>query len=208
MRLQLALDGTLDDSLWVLAAARPYIDIAELGTPLILRAGAQAIREVRRLYPDLVLTADFKIMDAGAEEAAIAFAAGANIVTVLGVTQAATLAGAVEAARQYGGEVMVDLMQATPTQAQVCLEIGCDYLCVHTAYDQRTQSPLAGLQALRSALPQARLAVAGGIRWETLAAICQIEPEIVIVGSAITQAADPAAAAQAFRERIDGYAGL
>ena len=46
-QLQLALDGDLDSALEILSAAHPYIDIAEVGTPLVFREGMRAVRRIR-----------------------------------------------------------------------------------------------------------------------------------------------------------------
>ncbi len=208
MRLQLALDGDIDHSFAVLQAARPYIDIAEIGTPLVYREGIAAVRRLRSAFPDITLLADFKIMDAGEEEARIAFGAGSDIVTVLGVAQDETLRGALEASRRLDRQVMVDLIGIPDpaARAPALLAMGCHYLCVHTAYDLRaSQSPLEHLQQLRRQWPDARLAVAGGIKLSNVNAILALNPEIVVVGSAITLADDPAQAACAFRERIKSY---
>jgi 3-hexulose-6-phosphate synthase len=205
-QLQLALDGDLSSSLAVLAAVRPYIDIAEIGTPLIYREGVAAVKMLRAAYPDLTLLADLKIMDAGDEEAAIAFEAGADIVTVLGVTTDETISGAVAAARRYGGRVLADMMQVADMarRAARLLGLGCDWLCVHTAYDlqQGGATPLEHLRNLRARLPDAPLAVAGGVKLTTLEGVLAFAPQIVVVGGAITRAAEPAAVARAMRERM------
>src|SRR5712691_7562686 len=173
MKLQLALDGELEPSLRILRAAHAHIDIAEIGTPLVYREGVAAVRRFRAEFPDLMLLADFKIMDAGDEEAAIAFDAGSDLVTVLGVTQDATLQGALTAAKRSGKQIMIDLMGVPDLQAraETLLAMGCHYLCIHTAYDLQTAhaaSPLEHLQNLRRQLPNAPLAVAGGIKLESL----------------------------------------
>jgi 3-hexulose-6-phosphate synthase len=205
-QLQLALDGDLSSSMAVLAAVRSYIDIAEIGTPLIYREGVAAINTLRAAYRDLTLLADLKIMDAGDEEAAIAFEAGADIVTVLGVTTDETISGAVAAARRYGGRVLADMMQVADMaeRAARLLALGCDWLCVHTAYDlqQGGATPLEDLRDLRARLPDAPLAVAGGVKPTTLEGVLAFAPQIVVVGGAITRAAEPAAVARAIYERM------
>ena len=209
MRLQLALDGTLADSLSILERIRSYIDIAEIGTPLILREGVRALHVVRAQFPDLPLLADFKIMDAGAEEASIAFEAGASMVTVMGFAQDATLSGVVTAAAHYGREVMVDLMQHPDPAGRIheCMAMGCDYYCVHTAYDvRRRDSPVEMLRSLRFAMPDAALAVAGGINLNSIDAVASVHPAVIVIGSAITGADDPAAIARTLSDRIKGYA--
>ncbi len=210
VRLQLALDGTLDSSLTVLQAVRPYIDIAEIGTPLIYREGIAAALRFRALFPDLALLADFKIMDAGEEEATIAFASGCDLVTVLGVTQDVTLHGALKAARRFGKQIMVDLMGVPDlaVRAPFLQGSGCDYLCIHLAHDLQVAQgafTVEYLQQIRQQLPGAPLAIAGGINPAILDSVLQLSPAIVIVGSAITAAKDPAAVARVMHERIASY---
>jgi 3-hexulose-6-phosphate synthase len=207
MRLQVALDGEWAHSLAVLSAARAYIDIAEIGTPLVFREGIRAARHLREAFPDLALLADLKIMDAGRHEAGIAFEAGCDLVTVLGLAAEKTIGGALEAAVEHGGQVMVDLIQVPDLveRAARLLDLGCHFLCVHTAFDLQAPgvSPLADLERVRHAFPDAPLAVAGGIRAETLSLVRQWCPQIVIVGGAITAAPDPAEAARLIRAHME-----
>lgn len=210
-RLQLALDGELDDALEILETAHPTIDIAEIGTPLIFREGMRAVRKARETYPRLKLVADLKIMDAGAAEAEIAFAAGADCVTVMGVASDATIRGALRCAQSCGKQVMIDMMQVAHLleRARQLRRMGCEMLCLHTAHDLQSaqDSPWRQLADLRGALPEARLAIAGGVKLETLDDILPLGPQVIIVGSAITGAADPGRAAQEIRDRI-GQHGL
>ncbi len=203
--LQLALDGTLEQALTVLHSVAPLVDIVEIGTPLLYREGIHAAARIRDLYPDVMLVADFKIMDAGDDEASIAFEAGCRYVTVLGVSQDKTIQGVVAAAKRHGGEVIADMMQVGDVveRGHYLLALGCDYLCVHTAFDQQeVETPLATLKRLRKGLPDSPLAVAGGVGLPTIDSIMKQNPEIVIVGGAITRAADPAAVTKRLRERM------
>ncbi|MFD1773805.1 orotidine 5'-phosphate decarboxylase / HUMPS family protein [Paenibacillus rhizophilus] len=52
-----------------------------------------------------------------------------------------------------------------------------------------------------------RFAAAGGITLESLPDLLALKPEVIIVGSAITKAPDPAQAARRFKERIREYIG-
>ena len=98
MRLQFAMDTlTTESALDLAAKAAPYVDILELGTPLIKSEGLAAITAVKAAHPDKTVFADLKTMDAGELEADIAFSAGADLVTVLGVAGDSTIAGAVAA---------------------------------------------------------------------------------------------------------------
>lgn len=210
-RLQLALDGELDAALEILETANSHIDIAEIGTPLVFREGMRAVRKVRAAYPQLEVVADLKIMDAGAAEAEIAFDAGADCVTVMGVASDATIRGALQCAGRCGKRVMIDMMQVSPLldRARQLRRMGCVLLCVHTAHDLQSaqDSPWRQLADLRAAMPDAGLAIAGGVKLETLDDILPLRPQVIIVGSAITGAADPARAAQRMYDRIHNNGG-
>lgn len=209
-KLQLALDSDLSTSLKTLSQVSTYIDIAEIGTPLIFREGMLAVRQIRKAYPNLTLVADLKIMDAGKEEATIAFEAGADIVTVLGVANEETIAGVVRSALKYQGQIMADMMQIKNLieRGQHLLQLGCDILCVHTAYDLQTthDSPYRELAQLRQQFPSAKLAIAGGVDYNKLNAILPYHPDIIIIGGAITGNAKPIQIAQQLYERIHNYA--
>ena len=203
MKLQLALDcESLDAARAVLEKTADLIDIAEVGTPLVLRAGTAAVTALKREYPHLTVLADFKIMDAGELEAAIAFEAGADIVTVLAAADMVTVQRACAAALAAGRQVMADFIAVEDAagRAERLIAAGVDYLCCHTAYDLRDSGdPVGQLSGLRAAFPGARLAVAGGISPRRIAALLPFAPEIVIVGGFVTRADHPRAAAQEMR---------
>lgn len=209
-KLQLALDGELNEALAILECVEPFIDIAEVGTPLIFREGVAALRRIRRTRPHLRLVADLKIMDAGEAEAEIAFGAGADVATVMALASDATILGALKAARKWRGQIMVDMMQVVDPIARAgeLLAFGCDLLCLHTAHDMQAAqgSPFGQLAEMREALPDAPLAIAGGVKPATLAEILPWRPQVIVVGSAITGAAEPRRVARRIQERILEYA--
>ncbi|WP_299555470.1 3-hexulose-6-phosphate synthase [Seonamhaeicola sp.] len=210
-KLQLALDNDLNNAFRILKEVHSFIDIIEIGTPMIIREGMNAVRQVRLKYPHLTLLADLKIMDAGKEEADIAFEAGADIVTVLGVTNDTTVEGAVQSANNWGKQIMIDMMCVTnPVESgQKFIHMGCDILCVHTAYDQQSSkdSPYQELKLLRQNLPLSKLAIAGGINNAKLDSALKYQPDIVIVGNAITGKNDYVEHAKQIKEKLTNYAG-
>ncbi|HVO40414.1 MAG TPA: 3-hexulose-6-phosphate synthase [Spirochaetia bacterium] len=208
MKLQLALDvESLAAARAVLEKTADLVDIAEVGTPLILKTGTAVVTALKTEYPRLAILADFKIMDAGEMEAAIAFEAGADIVTVLAAAETVTIRRACEAARHAGREVMADLIAvADPARrAAEVLDAGVHILCCHVAFDRQSAGvdPAAELAGVRAALPGARVAVAGGMTPDAVRQVRALKPEIVIVGGFVTRAVDPRAAAAAVRSALD-----
>lgn len=212
MKLQLALDLVdIPQAKKLLAEVQDLIDIVEIGTPFIIREGLKAVREIKQAFPNLELLADLKIMDAGAYEATLAFEAGADIVTVLGAANDTTIEKVIEVTMQRHKKVMVDMIAVQNIEARVreLDRLPISYLSVHTATDRHTQgdNPLAELQQVRQVLQNAGLAVAGGITVESLPQLIPFEPEIVIVGGAITAAMDRRQVALVMKQLSGGRTG-
>jgi 3-hexulose-6-phosphate synthase/6-phospho-3-hexuloisomerase len=83
-------------------------------------------------------------------------------------------------------------------------ELGADYVTVHVAIDEQMQGqdPFATLAKVSEAV-QIPVGVAGGINSETAAQALAHGASFVIVGGAITKAADPAQAARDIRRALD-----
>lgn len=210
-RLQLALDD-LDrrDVVPLLERVAEYIDIVEVGTPLVIRYGLDLVSDIKRRFPAVEVLCDAKIMDAAHYEASLAFEAGADYVTVLALTDDSSITGCVRAATQHGGKVMADLICVTDLAARAAeLEhLGVDVVAVHTGVDQQAhgRTPLGDLRILATSGLTVPIAVAGGITCDTAADYLRLDPSILIVGSGITGAADVVAEAARMRGVLDAVA--
>src|SRR5213594_3934036 len=180
-------------------------DWLEAGTPLVKSEGMEVVRQLKKSFPGKTIVADLKTMDTGAFEVEIAAKAGADVITVMGVTDDATILEAVKAARRYGAKIMVDLMRVAdkPMRAKELEALGVDYLNMHVSIDEQmiAQSPLQELKAVAKAtsLP---VAVAGGLNSETVAQALEAGASIVIVGGAIIKAENVADATRTIKKAI------
>jgi 3-hexulose-6-phosphate synthase len=208
MKLQVSIDLlSLEQAMNLLKAVAPYIDVIEAGTPLIKQEGLKTVETFKQYYPDKLIFADMKTMDAGALEAEMAFKAGADFTTILGVANDGTIAGAVAAARKYGKYITADLIGVHDRvqRAQELQNLGVNYLELHCGLDEQAHhlcaSTVDELTSLRKALTIA-LSAAGGINENTIQQVEAAGAEIAAVGAAIYSATSPGEAARRIREKI------
>jgi 3-hexulose-6-phosphate synthase/6-phospho-3-hexuloisomerase len=205
--LQIALDFVTLNRAMKLAeeSVAGGADWLEAGTPLIKSEGLDAVRELRKRFPNHVIIADMKIMDAGRIEAEAAAKAGANIVGVLGVASDATIGECIDAGKNYGFEVIVDMIGVSDVakRAKQVEELGADYVGIHIAIDEQMEgiSPFDKLREIAQAV-NIPIAVAGGINSETAAEAINAGASIIVVGGAITKSPDAKSATESIKKAI------
>jgi 3-hexulose-6-phosphate synthase/6-phospho-3-hexuloisomerase len=186
-------------------------DWIEAGTPLIKSEGIETVRQLKRRWPSRPVVADLKVMDTGAFEVEIAAKAGADVVTVMAVTDDGTMKEAIKAARRYGAKIMADLMRVDnkPNRAKDLQEMGVDYLCMHVSIDEQmiARTPLQELRDVCK-VAEVPVAVAGGLNSETVAEALEAGASIVIVGGAIIKAPQVTEATRRVKEAMETRAKI
>jgi 3-hexulose-6-phosphate synthase len=201
--LQLAIDDPA--SMGVIPEVLEFVDILEVGTPLLKRFGLAAISTVVEAADGKPVLVDTKTADAGAREAQMVFGQGAALMTVLSAATAATFDAVNAAARAHGGHVILDTVTgALPTRSHAYPE-RFSHIGLHAPTDRR----LAGFgnQAAIDSITSMHdlgylVSIAGGIDAETIDAVVEKEPEIVVVGSAICLAHEPRRVARWLSSRL------
>ena len=169
-------------------------DWIEVGTPLIKSDGADAVREIRREFPDSKIIADTKTMDVGGLEVEMMAKAGADIVTVLGLADDSTISEAVSSGRKYGAEIMIDMINVPDRvgRAKEVEKLGVSYICLHMGVDSQMKGAGQPIDILRESVQATSVpvAAAGGITAETAGRFVEAGASIIIVGGGIIKAAD------------------
>ncbi|MFH1403100.1 MAG: 3-hexulose-6-phosphate synthase [Candidatus Altiarchaeota archaeon] len=205
--VQLALDFVdFDRALKSAREAAGSVDWIEAGTPLIKSEGLDVVRRLKEEFPGKTIVADMKIMDAGRMEVEAAAKAGADVVDVCGQASEATIRECIEAARNYGCRIIVDLIGVEDVVARAMESAGwgADYVSVHTAIDEQMEgkNPFNLLKEVVESV-DVPVAAAGGLNSETVVDAVESGARILIVGGAITKSEDAGKAAAEFRKAME-----
>jgi 3-hexulose-6-phosphate synthase len=206
MKLQVAIDLlSTADALSLLHNVAEQVDVIELGTPLIKKQGLSVVTNVKAAYPDKLVFADMKTMDAGELEADLAFSAGADIMTVLATAGDSTIAGAVKAGKAHGKSVVADMIGVAdkPKRLKELKALGVSWVELHAGLDEQAQ-PGYSVDSLLETGRNAGMpfSIAGGINAERIEGVEAAGAMIAVAGAAIYGAKDPAEAAKALRAKI------
>ena len=207
MKLQLALDlVNIPQAIELVKEVEEHIDIVELGTPVINKEGLKAVEEMKAAFPNLEVLADVKIMDAAGHEVGQASDAGADIVTILGQAEDASIKGAVEEAKKRGKKILVDMIAVKDIKKRAAEldELGADYICVHTGYDLQAEGKdsFEDLRTIKGVVKNSKIAIAGGIKLETVAEVIKEQPDLIVVGGGITSKDDKKSEAAKIQQLI------
>ncbi|PAK60816.1 3-hexulose-6-phosphate synthase, partial [Staphylococcus capitis] len=188
---------------------KDYVDIVEIGTPIVINEGLPSVQHLNDNIDGVKVLADLKIMDAADYEVSQAVKFGADIVTILGVAEDASIKAAVDEAHKHGKQLLVDMIavQDLEKRAKDLDDLDADYIAVHTGYDLQAegQSPLESLRKVKSVISNSKVAVAGGIKPDTIKDIVAENPDLIIVGGGIANAEDPVEAAKQCRDIVDAH---
>lgn len=221
MKLQVTLDTmSVEAGIELLRDVAPYVDVIEVGNPLLLDAGMDAISEVKRAFPHVEVLADTKIWHDGTRIAASAFSRGADMVTILGGTTDAEVEAVVSYAEAHDGAVAADLsgVPSIVQRASELEDLGVRYMMVPSglrrdnpkdddAFHRNTRAmggnPLALVRnVMRGLSSTTEVAVVDNITLDNLDAVLATHPGVLLVGRAILAATQPAEAAAEFKRRM------
>ena len=229
MLLQVTLDTPkLNQCIELVEQIHEYVDIVEVGNPLVIESGLKLVDDLAQTYPQMQICCDAKIVNSGHYIASRCFEHGATLVTVMGIAADQTIEGAVASAELAGGKIMADLtgIADIAARARELEELGVHYLCGHTGYEDRqlASNPLSDARpgiarAIRSVLGydnplreldlirqgtqgRALPAIVGRISESNIDEVVSHAPEIILVGRAIVGAIAPAHAAADLKEHF------
>lgn len=212
--LQVALDIPNIDQMLRAVKALPDSDhlILEAGTPLIKRYGADVIIKIREVKPNAFIVADLKILDTGNLEARMVADATADAVVISALAPISTINKAIREAHKTGIYAVIDTLNLSDPMPMLReLDVLPDVVELHRAIDaEDTEYQWDSIPEIKALSDRILIAVAGGIRTDTMRAAMDAGADILVVGRAITNAKDVRQAAEMFieglaKEEIDQF---
>ena len=212
--LQVALDNPDIDQVLRILKALPDSDhlILEAGTPLIKRYGVEVIGKMREVVPNAFIVADLKTLDTGNLEARMVADATADAVVISALAPTQTIDKAIEEAHKTGIYAVIDTLNLPdPVPVLQKLDALPDVVELHRAIDaEKTEYQWGSIPAIKALSDRILVAVAGGIRADTMRDAMDAGADILVVGRAITNAKDVRQAAEMFieglaKEEIDQF---
>lgn len=208
MKLQIALDRlSKEECISILAETSPFVDWIEVGTGVIKQYGVSIIEDIKKRYPEKIVVADMKTCDAGKHEAKQAFEAGADITTVMAYADNQTIVDMLAVAEKHNKRVMVDLLGVkNKTRVEELKALNVDLVSLHVGKDMQQNAQLqVDMFNLVKGIEDLEVAIAGGINLDSLDEVMAKGPNVLIVGSTITSAANPGDIAKQMKGMIKRF---
>ncbi|MGX6977975.1 orotidine 5'-phosphate decarboxylase / HUMPS family protein [Vagococcus elongatus] len=206
MKLQVAIDRvSLEDAIILAEKFNGKTDIVEMGTSLVKDYGNLAIEKLSQTLTQSELLVDIKTMDEGEYEFRQGYRYGGDLLTVMGAASVDTIAACYQVSQEKNKEIMIDLLEVTNEKIEQLKQFDKAIFCLHHSIDRKDAwDATDSVSKFREDFPEIKhLAIAGGINLDQAKKLAAKNlVDIVIVGSSITQSADPVKSIENFMEAI------
>lgn len=207
--LQVAFDTTSLEFVLNAVKELPQNDhlLIEAGTPLIKRFGTDVISKIREVRPDAFIVADLKTLDTGNLEARMVADAAGDAVVVSALAPVPTIVKAIQEAHKTGIYAIVDMLNVdNPVpliKELVSLGAVPDVVELHRGIDvENSEHAWGSIDAIKEINPKIMIAVAGGVRLDTVPLALKAKADILVVGRAITGSKDIRGTTEQFIAKI------
>ncbi len=203
-KLQVALDhSNTGDAVQAAVSVGDVVDVIEAGTVLMDEVGSEVVEILYKLFPTKSIVADTKCADAGGTIAKNCKVRGADTMTCICSAEVATM----EAAAKEIDNIQVELYgDWTYEQAQTWLDAGIEQVVYHQSRDALLSGVTWGekdLEKVKKLIDMGfKVSVTGGLNVDILDLFKGVNVYTFISGRSITEADNPAAAAQEFQDKI------
>jgi len=206
MKLQVSFDMLdLNKAIDIASKIEGFVDILEIGAPLIYKNGIKAIEKFKNTFPKKEIFADVKMVDRVESIIKIFSNAGTNYISILAGTNNSTIQNASKIAHSFNTKLALDLVDAY-SMGQSCMDaqaLDIDLIIFHDPHETTQITNL--LEKWENVRGNTKLPifVAGKINKKNIDQVIALKPQGIIIGQAITQAENPIEEAEYFKTLIN-----
>ena len=204
MKLQISFDmSDLERALEIARSVDEYCHIFEIGTLLLYRHGITALEAFTQAFPNKTLLADTKIVDHGKETAQLFGSKEIDWITIMAGAHKDTIQSTCSIAHTTKMKVMLDLLDsnAAGQSAMEAQTMGVDALLVHRPYQEKESTLFIEKWEMIRGNTDLPIFIAGAINRSNIEEILPLNPDGIIIGSAIIKSDNPQTEALYFFEK-------
>ena len=205
MKLQVAIDRvSFEKAAKLVDEFEGIADVIEIGTSLIKDYGLLKLKDITDEVNKSKILGDIKTSDEGEYEFRQGFEQGFDILTVMGSASFETISKCYEVAEEYNKIMMIDLLECSKEKINDISNFNNAIYCIHTSVDKERAISIGDeIKKFNKEFPKIKnIAVAGGVKIDSIEELKKYGVELVIVGSAITSSNDPKKVLESFKEAI------
>lgn len=201
MKLQISFDITnLEKAIDIAKRVEQYADTFEIGTLLLYRYGIEAVEKFRVHFSNKQLLVDTKIIEQGKDTVTLFSSYGINWITIMAGAPKDMIHTVCSAAQSAKMSVMLDILDSNVAgqSAMEADQMGVNQLLVHRPYDEKDfMGFMEKWEMIRGNTPLP-IFISGKINRDNIASLLPLQPDGIVIGSAIVKSENPAKEAEFF----------
>lgn len=205
MKLQVAIDRvSFEKAVELVDKFEGIADVIEIGTSLVKDYGLLKLKDITDKVNKSKILGDIKTSDEGEYEFKQGFEQGFDILTVMGSSSFETISRCYEVSEKYSKVMMIDLLECDKERINEISNFKNAIYCIHTSIDKERVIGIGDeIKNFKKTFPKIKnIAVAGGVKIDSIEELKKYDIELVIVGSAITSSKNPREVLKSFKEAI------
>ena len=193
MKLQIKYNiPDFDNALEIAKHTAEFADIIEIGSLLIYQKGALAVSTFKETFPNKPIYTDAKIADKGDHATKIFSNVGSTYLSVVAGTHYTTIQKSTAQAKKEGIRIVLDFINADSLgqSAHEAKTLGAYGILLHRRVDG-DQVELQNIWYQVRDNTDLPIFIEGKINKKILTQIIPLDPEVIVIGSAITTSDNP-----------------
>ncbi len=205
MKFQVSFDFLdLEKSIQIAKKIEQFVDILEIGSPLIYSHGINAIKVFKQNFPNKEIFADIKLVDRVEPIIKEYCKSGVNCISVLAGTTNNIIQNATKIAHNNECQIALDLIDSS-SMGQSAMDsqmLDVDKIMFHSPHESKNLETLLDKWENVKGNTNTPIFISGTINKSNIEKVLSLKPYGIVVGSAITESEIPEKEAEYFKSLL------